>query len=156
MKKTVIFKNKIYKNYEVDSITGNVYRKGKSEPLKRSDDQRGYDMIDLSENGFKTKAKVHLIVAHTFIGPQKEGMVVEHLDGNKKNCALANLKYGTYQSNTRHAQLFIRNIPYLDIKTLDRIDKMKKMGESIKSISEALNLNYHVVRDYLYGKTYKR
>jgi hypothetical protein len=39
-------------------------------------------------------------VAEAFLPPKTEGQVVRHLDGDKKNCAKNNLKYGTHQENS--------------------------------------------------------
>lgn len=41
MRRTVVFRGKVYKKYEIDSNTGNVYRKGNNQPLKPWDDMRG-------------------------------------------------------------------------------------------------------------------
>ena len=39
------------------------------------------------------------LVAHAFLGKRKPGMTIDHLDGNKKNNAVSNLKYVTMREN---------------------------------------------------------
>lgn len=45
--------------------------------------------------------KVHHLVAEAFIGPRPMGLVVNHIDGDKKNNA--NLEYVTQRENVMHA-----------------------------------------------------
>jgi len=45
---------------------------------------------------------VHRLVAQTFIGPQLPGRVVDHIDRNKLNNSLSNLRYVTQQENTQN------------------------------------------------------
>ena len=48
----------------------------------------------------KVKRKcVHSLVLEAFVGPREKGKCVRHIDGNKDNNNLDNLKYGTYQEN---------------------------------------------------------
>lgn len=42
---------------------------------------------------------VHQLVAMAFLGPRPEGTQVCHIDGNAKNCAATNLRYGTPTEN---------------------------------------------------------
>ena len=46
---------------------------------------------------------VHDLVLRTFVGPRAEGMVIDHLDGNKHNNALSNLEYVTTQVNNQRS-----------------------------------------------------
>lgn len=63
--------------------------------------------ISLGSRSIKQCIKLHIAVADTFIGYNKEdGLVVNHMDGNKLNNNLENLEYCTYKENALHA---IRN-----------------------------------------------
>lgn len=57
----------------------------------------GYPMVALGST--RRKRLVHLLVLQTFVGPCPEGQEARHLDGNRRNPALANLCYGTKQEN---------------------------------------------------------
>lgn len=48
-------------------------------------------------------ARVHVLVAESFIGPKPPGIDVNHKDGNKQNNCLSNLEYLTRSENHRHA-----------------------------------------------------
>lgn len=60
----------------------------------------------LASNGYWTVAlrgrktrTVHSLVLEAFVGPRPEGMEVRHLDGNRLNACLSNLRYGTRVEN---------------------------------------------------------
>ena len=44
---------------------------------------------------------IHTLVAETFLGLRPEGMVIDHIDGNKDNNALSNLRYTTVSENCK-------------------------------------------------------
>ena len=44
---------------------------------------------------------MHSLVALAFLGTRPDGFDVRHLDGDRLNCALANLAYGTRSENQR-------------------------------------------------------
>jgi len=154
VKSTVKYKGRRFPQYEV-TTDGMVYRKDKKEPLHGFDDDRGYDCVDLMNNSERCRAKIHLIVAHTFMGNQKPGYVVEHKDGNKKNNKLSNLEYTSQQENVKRAQILIRNMDYLDSPRLEKILKLRQEGKTIGEISDILDVKPYIVRDFLLEKTYQ-
>lgn len=46
---------------------------------------------------------IHKIVARCFHGPRPEGLVINHLDGNKENNHPSNLEYCTQGENIKHS-----------------------------------------------------
>lgn len=65
---------------------------------------KGYLHIALFCYGERFKPiAIHRLVAWAFIGPQKSGIVVNHLDGNPQNNRLSNLEYCTRKQDTQHA-----------------------------------------------------
>ena len=75
--------------------------KGLSERiLKQSLKMNGYLSVDLSDpvNGTKTKT-VHGLVCEAFLGERPSGYQVDHVDGNKQNNFLTNLRYVTISVN---------------------------------------------------------
>lgn len=154
MRKTVILKGERFSKYEVDD-KGNIYRKGSLTPLKPFSDGKGYIRVDLmSDKNVKVMAKCHLVVAHTYIGKQQEGVIINHIDGNKHNPSLKNLEYISQRENVAHAQRLIKNLPYLDDDDIIDIIRMSRSGVPIKDIADTHNVPYHVIRDLLQGKTY--
>ncbi len=57
--------------------------------------KRGYLSVTLG----REKHEVHRLVALAFLGPRPEGMEVRHLDGERLNCRVDNLAYGTRSEN---------------------------------------------------------
>ena len=83
---------------------GNRWRTAKGRILKQATDAYGYSVVILS-NGAKHRknAKVHRLVAEAFI-PREDGLdVVDHIDCNKQNNDVHNLRWCTCAQNTRYA-----------------------------------------------------
>ena len=70
--------------------------------LKKFMNKNGYLAVKLSFAGFTRTTYVHELVLRAFVGPrpqtEKRGEI-RHLDGNKTNNNLSNLKYGTITEN---------------------------------------------------------
>lgn len=58
--------------------------------------RKGYPFVDLGSRNFKA---VHQLVMLAFVGPCPDGMQVRHDDGDRDNCRLENLLYGTQSDN---------------------------------------------------------
>ena len=50
---------------------------------------------------FKKTIYIHTLVAETFLGVRPEGMVIDHIDGDKSNNNLSNLRYATVEDNSK-------------------------------------------------------
>lgn len=75
----------------------------RGKPLKYSLNHRGYCIIQIMINGKRKGISVHTAVARTFMPEDyKEGLQVNHIDGNKRNNKLSNLEYTTPLENVRH------------------------------------------------------
>ena len=67
------------------------------QPTKGS---HGYPTVKLKRADGKSVTEcVHLLVLRLFVGPPEKGQLCRHLDGNKENCALSNLAWGTQKEN---------------------------------------------------------
>lgn len=98
---------------------GNTYRlKGKI--LSPTMSSHGYYGVGIGKNGQRETRTVHSLVMEAFVGPYPEqGMEIRHLDGNKLNCHLSNLRYGTCSENQedklahgRHVQANRTHCPF--------------------------------------------
>ena len=58
-----------------------------------------YPQANLRNCGKQRVARVHELVLETFVGPKPSGMECRHLDDNKQNNHLSNLKWGTRFEN---------------------------------------------------------
>jgi len=92
--------------YEV-SNTGLVrslnYRlTGKTELLKGKTYQ-GYTAINFKRAGVKQRTvQIHRLVAEAFIGPCPEGYECDHIDRNRQNNHVSNLRWVTHQFNCQN------------------------------------------------------
>lgn len=63
----------------------------------------GYLTVSLSFNSVVKQKQIHQLVMQTFVGPQPEGVWVNHINGIKTDNRLQNLEYATPSENTQHA-----------------------------------------------------
>ena len=72
--------------------------------LRGSLGTHGYRGVTLyGFKGARQDIAVHLLMLTAFVGPEPDGMVTRHLDGDKTNNILTNLAYGTPSENARDA-----------------------------------------------------
>ena len=93
-----------YEGKYLVSNTGKVkslLRNGKL--LNHNDNGRGYLQVTLYFNSKRVTHNIHSLVAKAFLGARKDGMTVNHIDGNKYNNCLYNLEYCSQGDNSRHA-----------------------------------------------------
>lgn len=64
----------------------------------------GYPMAKLSANGKIKRYLIHRIVASHFISDIKDGLVVNHIDGNRRNNNVSNLEVVSHFDNIRHGR----------------------------------------------------
>lgn len=77
-------------------------RTGKSRILSAPINSRGYKCVLLYMNGKRFNSTVHRLVAETFISCNSDGLVVDHIDRNKTNNNLTNLRFITQRQNSRN------------------------------------------------------
>lgn len=72
--------------------------------LSQTVDPAGYVGVKLKhESKVWKRVKVHVIVLRVFVGPRPDGLVINHIDGDKTNNSLENLEYCTQLANERHS-----------------------------------------------------
>jgi len=80
------FPNYAINNYgEIVNIKFNRY-------LKPRSNSRGYSHVILFSEGVRKEYYVHQLVAMVFIGNYRQGMHIQHTDGDKSNNKVSNLK----------------------------------------------------------------
>jgi hypothetical protein len=129
----------------------------KEKTIKTIVDHLGYCRVSLCKNGTVKAAKIHRLVAETFL--QGEGHI-NHKDGNKQNNNLSNLEFCTSRENLRHAfttglrpKKYLRTIICNETQELFtcQMDIARKIKLSSVMVSSHLKGN----TSHLRGLTYK-
>ena len=88
-----------YKNYSINE-NGEVWSHNWNRLKNQFVLRNGYKAVSLSKDGKQKNYTIHSLVLLTFLGdrpsPKYQAM---HLDGDKKNNSLSNLKWGTVREN---------------------------------------------------------
>lgn len=87
--------------YEVSTF-GNVRNILTGKEIKKSNQYKGYLVVNLRTSTGNRNISVHRLVLLTF-RPIDDTMQVNHIDGNKKNNMVENLEWCTPKQNTQHA-----------------------------------------------------
>ena len=107
-----------YTRYEV-SNQGRVRNAHTGKLLKPQPFSNGYLFIQLFYKGEKKVMLVHRLVALAFVPGWREGLEVNHKDGNKKNNSAENLEWVTHSENHRHS----RDVLLVDVKPVALLDE---------------------------------
>lgn len=68
-------------------------------------DKDGYPSVRLTINGKRVRFAVHRLVAVQYIGPRPTGCEVCHINGDKTDNRVENLRYGTAKDNAADREL---------------------------------------------------
>jgi len=102
-----------FDNYEISNF-GNVRRillSGYIKELKCSIMNSGYRYFQTSRQGQRTNHLIHQLVAKVFIGERPDGLVVDHIDRDKLNNNVPNLRYITQKENMFNSHRVYTHIP---------------------------------------------
>lgn len=99
-----------YPEYEV-SDAGEVRRKGSERPLKPFVDRlQEYGRVTLRKDGEKRrKVMVHILVMEAFVGRKEEGMEIDHINTDRSDNRLSNLRYVTPKGNRSNPLTVLNN-----------------------------------------------
>ena len=95
-----------FENYEISNF-GQVRRDRKI--LKLNTDIHGYWRIQLCKDGKQSNHRLHRLLANAFIPNPDTKECVDHIDRNRKNNQLSNLRWVTKQENNLNTKDRIRN-----------------------------------------------
>ena len=137
-------------------IKGRILRPGISVP--------GYRMIQLCKDGKQKNGQVHQLVADAFIKtkPKKCKYEVMHLDNNRLNNNIENLRYGSRLCNcafrrdygTNHGGVNHYRAKFT-VKDILRIRKLCKNGEPRKKFQDEFGVSQTCIAKIVTGKTYQ-
>ena len=94
---------KCFEDYEISNF-GNLRRDGVI--INGSILNCGYRYFQLKRKKKRTNMLFHQLVAEQFIGERPDGLEIDHIDRNKLNNNVSNLRYITHQANIQNSILY--------------------------------------------------
>jgi len=133
--------------------------RGRSGYLCPARDAKGYRLTTL--NG--KCVRVHRVIAKTFLGECPDGLQVDHIDGNRGNNRLSNLRYVTPQGNSDNMKR-LGNGPVgtknakarLSEGIVRVVDDMLILGFGCAEISRIFGVGENTINDIKHRKTWRR
>ena len=87
-----------YENYFVSNF-GNIKNSKTNRILKQNTHPKGYKLIDLSKNGIRKSFRVHRLVGKAFLENPDNKPMIDHIDENKANNNVKNIRWATDKEN---------------------------------------------------------
>lgn len=88
--------------YEIN-IFGDVRRVGAHAFLRPGVSSKGYAFVELWSHGRRNRLRLHRLVWLSIVGEVPAGMLLNHLDRDRKNPRLSNLELTTAAGNMAHS-----------------------------------------------------
>jgi hypothetical protein len=97
-----------FENYSV-SDHGNVINDKTGRIMKGTDNGRGYLRVYLTNNKTKQNKSIHQLVAAAFLLNPENKHCVDHIDNDKQNNNIINLRFATHSQNNQNKSISIKN-----------------------------------------------
>jgi hypothetical protein len=139
---------------------GNYFQK---EAIIEGSEYHGYKVTTIVKNKIKKNKFIHVLIAEAFLGPKPEKMEVCHNDGDRKNNAIENLRYGTRSDNVRDSikhgtykrPPIVRGSKRSDAKINEEIAKqIKESDESSYILAKKLNISRALISNVRRNKSW--
>ena len=95
-------------NYSISSL-GEVRNDKTKKMLKPVGCKNGYLQVDLCNNEGRKTVYIHKLVAKAFIDNPENKPIIDHIDNDKTNNKVSNLRYATVKENSWNAKLSKKN-----------------------------------------------
>lgn len=151
-----------FPQYKID-IDGNIWIIKNNKPLKINYTYGSYATVHLTQNKRSVLCKLHRLVLETFLGKCPKGMQARHLNGNKKDNSLLNLKWGTPKENAGDKKLHNTDSSKerngrakLNIAEVEKIINIKKIYPTItrQKLADMFNVSNATIGDIIKGRTW--
>ena len=124
-----------FESYEISNF-GNLRKKtkaGKYINIKGSINNRGYRYFQVQRDGKRINNLFHHMVSNEFIGKRPNGLIVDHIDQDKLNNNVDNLRYTTHTENMRNCKRYKDDIEEKDKALRHKIIQKRLVMENINS-----------------------
>jgi len=95
---------KDFENYEVSNL-GNVRNVKTGRIIKQQLDKYGYCRLNLYKNEKRHNKFIHRLVAQAFIENPDEKPVIDHINGDKLNNDVKNIRWATISENSQNSKV---------------------------------------------------
>ena len=148
MKWEILKENENYSINEKGEIKNNITKKILSPSINKDS---GYYQIDLWKNNKSRKYTLHRLVASNFIPNLENKPTVDHIDGNRLNNDISNLRWATYsEQNSRFNTFGVRSEK---IKVIN-VNGEELIFNRIKDVAEHFNCNISNISQMLKKGTF--
>lgn len=148
MKWKILKENENYSINEKGEIKNNITKKILSLSINKDS---GYYQIDLWKNNKSRKYALHRLVANNFIPNLENKPTVDHIDGNRLNNDISNLRWATYsEQNSRFNTFGVRSEK---IKVIN-VNGEELIFNRIKDVAEHFNCNISNISQMLKKGTF--
>ena len=141
--KTVIYHSEIYEKYEV-STEGNVRNRKTKKSMSQNDNGRGYLKVMLYNKDKRKCVSVHRIVAEVFIPNPNNYDTVDHINHNKHDNRVENLRWLSHKNNSSNGYFYQQR----KVKCLET----GQIFDSISQASKETNVSVGGICDCCSGK----
>lgn len=158
--KKMLKKHPEYNNYLVCS-DGRVWSQKTDCFLLPQKDKNGYLCICLCQESKRHNRKIHQLVLETFVGKRRKTQGTRHLDGNKENNNLSNLRWGTHKKNMLDERKIVKNDKGRKLRSklcVTDVLEIRKLYPAICTAKE-IATRYGITRAHVYdiksGKSWR-
>ena len=126
-----------FPKYQISNF-GNVKNIKTGRILKPQSDRDGYLYVNLRDDGETSTKKIHRLVANAFLENPEDKKCVDHIDRNKLNNHISNLRYATVSENAQNVSINTTNTSGVRGVSLDKKLNKWKVQITVNGIRKHL------------------